>query len=225
VHKSSQQEAMAIGRTGVRVKNPNAPIRNKEKYNKNKVRNDARKAAARAIVEAEILRKKAATSGMGALFDGMTIDEFLATGESGGDAMQIESAGQKAKVDEELKTDKNGKESKLEDHSFYEFLKQQDRDLMEFDRDDLDEDENECMDAAVEDGVTVDVLSRWETLLVEQKSLPTLKKVLIALRTAGTTSKDIRYTKYPVKTGAGSSIQTANFSIEEVDFTRIPADS
>src|SRR5271169_5270120 len=72
------------------VEPPKIQKRNKEKYNKNKVRNDARKAAARAIVLEELAHKKAIESGKGALFDGVTMDVFLeaSTGEPMRDVVQ-----------------------------------------------------------------------------------------------------------------------------------------
>ena len=39
-------------------------------------------------------------------------------------------------------------------------------------------------DGPVEGGLTVEILSKWEQLLLEEKSLGTLKKVLIAVRNA-----------------------------------------
>jgi nucleolar complex protein 2 len=153
--------------------------RNKDRYGKNKVRNnDSRKAGPKAIVEEESAQKKAAASGKGSIFDGMTMDEFLETG-----GMEEES--------DELETShRAGLEGlKEKDPSFYEFLKQNDRELLDFDPDemeeemDVDEDEDKV---TVDGGLTQEVLTRWEKLLVEDKSLGTLKKVLIAVRSAAT---------------------------------------
>lgn len=159
--------------------------KNKEKYNKNKVRNDARKAAAREIVQKEFARKKAIAEGKGDLFDNMTMDEFLATPA---DNMQIDTpqyTQDNLEGDELEKSHKEGLDGlKEKDPSFYEFLKQNDRELLEFDPDELVEDEEEEEDVPVEGGLTKEILGRWEKLLVEEKSLSALKKVLIAVRNA-----------------------------------------
>jgi len=153
--------------------------RNKDKYSKNKVRNDVRKAGAREIVNQELVQKKAISSGKGTLFDGMTMDEFLETGGEGEDVMKD--------VEEMTQSYIAGLEGLQEkDPSFYEFLKQNDRELLEFDPDELvegeDDDEEEM--GPVQGGLTPEILSRWEKLLIEEKSLGALKKVLIAVRNA-----------------------------------------
>lgn len=161
--------------------------RNKDRYGKNKVRNDSRKAGAKAIVEeqsAQSAQKKAAASGKGSIFDGMTMDEFLETGGMEEDVAEKE-------VDELETSHRAGLEGlKEKDPSFYEFLKQNDRELLDFDPDELEEemdvDEDEEDKVTVEGGLTQEVLARWEKLLVEEKSLGTLKKVFIAVRSAAT---------------------------------------
>jgi nucleolar complex protein 2 len=154
--------------------------RNKDKYNKNKVRNDARKDAAMEIVKEDLAKKKVIASGKGTLFDGMTMDEFLESGGGGGEDVTMTN---------EMETShKAGLEGlKEKDPSFYEFLKQNDKDLLEFDPDDLvegEEEDEEMGDVPVEGGLTVEILSKWEKLLTKEKSLGTLKKVLIAVRNA-----------------------------------------
>jgi nucleolar complex protein 2 len=174
--------------------------KNKEKYNKNKDRNDVRKSAAREIVQKEFARKKAIAAGKGDLFDDMTMDEFLATPAE--NMMQIDGTPQYTQEtgedgEEEVVGVKEAEELerahmqgleglKEKDPSFYEFLKQNDRELLEFDPDELveDEDDAEEEEAPVEGGLTKEILARWETLLVEEKSLSALKKVLIAVRNA-----------------------------------------
>jgi len=156
--------------------------RNKDKYNKNKVRNDARKVAAPAIFKDELAQKNAAANGKGSTFDGMTMDEFLETG-----GMEEETTGNE--VDELEASHRAGLEGlKEKDPSFYEFLKENDRELLEFDPDEMEEemdvDEGEDEKLTVEGGLTQEVLAKWEKLLVEEKSLGTLKKVLIAVRSA-----------------------------------------
>jgi nucleolar complex protein 2 len=162
--------------------------RNKDKYNKNKDRNDARKAAARAIVQNEIAQKKQATSGKGTLFDEMTIDEFLESGGATDVALPTEMATEPVDDDtiQLAKSHKAGLEGlKEKDPSFYEFLKKNDRELLEFDPDDLvEEEDEEAEDTIVEGGLTLEILSKWEKLLVEEKSLGALKKLLIAVRSA-----------------------------------------
>jgi nucleolar complex protein 2 len=154
--------------------------RNKDKYNKGKASNEPRKAAANAIVE-ESTAKKAAENGKGSLFDGMTVDEFLVTG--GEDVMSEEPSTSVA--DELEKSHVAGLERlKDKDPSFYEFLKENDRELLEFDPDELVEDEDGAEEAPIEGGLTLDILTRWEKLLIEQHSLGTLKKVLIAVKDA-----------------------------------------
>ena len=158
--------------------------RNKDRYGKNKVRNDAQKAGAKAIVEEEFVQPKAAANGKGSIFDGMTMDEFLETGGvAEGDAEK--------EVDELEASHRAGLEGlKEKDPSFYEFLKQNDRELLDFDPDGLEEEMDiddmveEGGKVTVEGGLTQEVLARWEKLLVEEKSLGTLKKVLIAVRSA-----------------------------------------
>ena len=151
--------------------------RNKDRYGKNK---DSRKAGPKAIEE-ESAQKKAAASGKGSIFDEMTMDEFLETGGMEGVAEK--------EVDELETSHRAGLEGlKDKDPSFYEFLKQNDRELLDFDPDEMEEemdvDEDEEDKVTVEGGLTQEVLTRWEELLVEEKSLGTLKKVLIAVRSA-----------------------------------------
>ena len=65
-------------------------------------------------------------------------------------------------------------------------MKQNDQELLEFDPDELvaEEEEGEDQEIPVEGELTVDVLSRWENMLIQEKSLGTLKKVLIAVKNA-----------------------------------------
>lgn len=162
--------------------------RNKDKYNKNKDRNDIRKAAARAIVQNELVQKKAATSGKGTLFDEMTIDEFLESGGATDVALPMDTDKELAEgsTEELAKSHKAGLDKlKEKDPSFYEFLKQNDRELLEFDPDELVvEEDEEAEDTIIEGGLTLEILAKWEKLLVEEKSLGTLKKLLIAVRSA-----------------------------------------
>ena len=158
--------------------------KNKDKYNKRKGHNDTRKNGdAIASVEEPVARKTPAAKG--ALIEGMIMDEFL---ESGGDAIRVDSVEDTEELEEleELETShKAGLESlKDKDPSFYEFLKQNDRELLEFDPNNFVEDEDELEDVPVEGGLTVEVLSNWEKLLIEEKSLGTLRKVLVAVRSA-----------------------------------------
>ena len=109
----------------------------------------------------------------------MTMDEFLESGGGGGEDVTMTN---------EMETShKAGLEGlKEKDPSFYEFLKQNDKDLLEFDPDELveEEEDEEMEDGPVEGGLTVEILSKWEKLLIKEKSLGTLKKVLIAVRNA-----------------------------------------
>lgn len=157
--------------------------KNKSKFNKPKAQNDAPKTIGRTTDQEEGTTKKASGSGKGSLFDEMTIDEFLETG--GGDVTTeiVTKPGE----DELEKSHKAGLESlKERDPSFYEFLKQNDRKLLDFDPDELLEDEEEAEDVPIEGGLTTEILSRWEKLMVEERSLGALKKVLIAVRNAAT---------------------------------------
>jgi len=157
------------------VEPPKIQKRNKEKYSKNKVRNDARTAAARKIVLEELARKKAIESGKGTLFDGVTMDVFLETGAE-------EPMGEVVPTPAMEGT--NGLASEEKDCSFYEFLKRVDRDLAEVDTDELVEDEDYIAEVTREGGLTSRILSSWEPQLSEDKSLGTLKKTLIALKSA-----------------------------------------
>jgi hypothetical protein len=157
------------------VEPPKIQKRNKEKYSKNKVRNDARKAAARKIVLEELARRKAIESGKGTLFDGVTMDVFLETGAG-------EPMGEVVPTPAIEPT--NGLASEEKDCSFYEFLKRVDRDLAELDTDELVEDEDYISEVTREGGLTARILSTWETQLSEDKSLGTLKKTLLALKSA-----------------------------------------
>ena len=169
------------------IENRKIQKRNKDKYNKNKV---PPKAAANAVVEGSA-PKKAVATGKGTLFDGMSMDEFLETGGGGGGREDV--AMKDVRDDEDMhemeKSYKVGLEGLQEkDPSFYEFLKQNDRELLEFDPDELveeEEDEDDGEEAGpVEGGLTVGILSKWEKMLIEEKSLGTLKKVLIAVKNA-----------------------------------------
>jgi nucleolar complex protein 2 len=141
------------------------------------------------MVQKEHVGKKAVVAGKGDLFDNMTMDEFLATPAE--NMMQLDPVqstqedGEDSEKGDEMETShKKGLEGlKEKDPSFYEFLKQNDRELLEFDPDELDEDE-EDEEAPVEGGLTKEILARWEKALVEQKSLSALKKILIAVRNA-----------------------------------------
>jgi nucleolar complex protein 2 len=156
--------------------------KNRDKYNKRNPGHDARKSGARANVEEEAVKKKAA--GKGPLIEGMTMDEFLDGGAA--EDTQVDPD-----VTEDLETEvenlemshKAGLEGlKDNDPSFYEFLKQNDKELLEFEPDELIEEDVE--EGPMEGGLTVEILSKWEKLLIEEKSLGTLKKVLIAVRSA-----------------------------------------
>ena len=194
IHNHTNTTAMARGRSSKATKKFESKHlskvletrkiqkRNKDKYNKNKVRNDSRTTAAKAIVQDEVAQKKAAANGKGSIFDGMTMDEFLETG-----GMEDGTAGKE--VDELEASHRAGLEGlKEKDPSFYEFLKQNDRELLDFDPDEMEEemdvDDDEEEKTTVEGGLTQEVLAKWEKLLVEEKSLGTLKKVLIAVRSA-----------------------------------------
>jgi nucleolar complex protein 2 len=203
--------------------------RNKDKYSKNKVRNDARTTAAKAIVQDELAQKKAVANGKGSIFDGMTMDEFLETG--GGTAGK--------EVHELEASHRAGLEGlKEKDPSFYEFLKKNDRELLEFDPDDMEEEmdveeeEEEGDKATLEGGLTQEVLAKWENLLVEEKSLGTLKKVLIAVRSAaanvtgGEESSQTGNAKYILTDPEGSLApsQITDLSLRSIAITSVCPD-
>jgi hypothetical protein len=157
--------------------NAAAPKIQKSKHNrKQKVGNAARSVVSKDTVQPEVAEKS--SQGKRTLLDGISMDEFLQMGEQGlavgeMERMHLEGLGG----------------LKETDPSFYEFLKANDRQLLEFDPDTLEmEDENEEEDEdereVVDGGLTAEVLDRWEKLLREEKSLGTLKKVLIAVRHA-----------------------------------------
>jgi nucleolar complex protein 2 len=170
-------ESKHLGRT---LETRKIQKRNKDKYNKNKGRNDSQKTAAKEIVKDELAKKTAIVNSKGTVFDGMTMDEFLESGGGGGEDVTM--------TDEMETSHKAGLEGlKEKDPSFYEFLKQNDKELLEFDPDELieeDDDDEEMEDGPVEGGLTLETLSKWEKLLFEERSLGTLKKVLIAVRNA-----------------------------------------
>ena len=181
---------------------PRIQKQNRDKYNKSKVRNGVRKPAANAVAQPEVAEKKSIREGKGSLFGGMSMDEFL---ETGGEENMA--------VDEMEKTHMEGLEGLREkDPSFYEFLKANDRDLLEFDPDELGVEEEEGEEEekeAVEGGLTVEVLERWEGLLREEKSLATMRKVLIAVKHAASNvtgeEKQTGNAKYILADPAGTS--------------------
>jgi len=104
--------------------------------------------------------------------------------------MQVEENVEEEQGSEEDDLEKSHKAGleglKEKDPAFYQFLKQNDRELLDFDPDELQEedDEEDEEDAPIEGGLTVETLGRWEKLLKEGNSLGTLKKVLIAVKNA-----------------------------------------
>ena len=159
--------------------------RNKDKFNKRKP-SDGRKPNTNESAEEIEGRTNGSTRGKKSLFEEMSMDEFLQTG---GDVMQIdqteEVASEEGGEDELVQSHKAGLEGlKEKDPAFYEFLKQNDRELLDFDPDELVEDEDENEEAPIEGGLTVEILARWEELLKKERSLGTLKKVLIAVKNA-----------------------------------------
>jgi nucleolar complex protein 2 len=147
-----------------------------KKSSKPKVGHAARTVVSKGTVQGEVAEKKSTRGDKRTLLDGMSMDEFLNTAEEG------------LAVDEMERMHVEGLGGlKEKDPSFYEFLKANDRELLEFDPDTLemeDEDEEEQGGEVVEGGLTTEVLDRWEKLLSEEKSLGTLKKVLIAVKHA-----------------------------------------
>ena len=127
----------------------------------------------------------------------MSMEKFL---ETGGEGME---------VDEMEKMHLEGLGGlKENDPSFYEFLKANDRELLEFDPDALEmEVEEEEEEEAVEGGLTTEVLDRWEKLL-EEKSLGALRKILIAVKhAAANVTGDEKHTgnaKYVLTDPAGT---------------------
>lgn len=152
--------------------------RNKDKYNKNKA---PKKAAEQIAAEEGDAQKKTITHGKGSLFEGMTVDEFL---ESGGVDEDNLAFAEEDPTDELERSHKAGlKGLKEKDPGFYEFLRENDRELLEFDPDELVEEED-IEDVPVEGGLTESTLSNWDKSLVDERSLGTLKKVLIAVKHA-----------------------------------------
>lgn len=147
--------------------------RNKDKYDKNKVRNDARKAAARAIVLDEIAQKKAIEDGKGALFDGMTMEQFLRSDLGDSQVSQIQEEESHKPMQGQL-LDGNS--------SFYEFMKHIDQDFLELDPDGLECVNDEDKMGGLRFELNMDILSIWEKQLVEEKSLQTTKQILVALK-------------------------------------------
>lgn len=158
-----------------KTEGPKIQKSNHSKFGKRKVGNAAPTVASKETVPREVGEKK--STGKRTLLDGMSMDEFLQTGEEG------------LAVDEMERMHLEGLGGlKEKDPSFYEFLKANDRDLLEFDPDTLEmeeEDEEEEEEGEVVDGgLTTEILDRWEKLLSGDKSLGTLKKVLIAIKHA-----------------------------------------
>jgi nucleolar complex protein 2 len=167
------------------IENRRIQKKNKDKYNKNKTRNALAKAVANQDGTEE--QTKRPVKGKASVLEGMSMDEFLETGGIGGDVLQGEEAdgGNEESEDELEKSHKAGLEGLWEkDPLFYEFLKQNDKGLLEVDPEELQVDEEGEEEGPIEGGLTVETLSRWETLLKEKKSLATLKKVLIAVKNA-----------------------------------------
>jgi nucleolar complex protein 2 len=168
------------------IKNRKIQKKNKQKHaNNKKVHNDSKGSGHGEAVD-EAAHQKAVGKKNGVLIEDMTMDEFL---ENGGDDLEAEKMNVDAEEAEddvaELATShKTGLENlKEKDPEFYKFLKDNDRELLEFDPDELVELE-EVEEDPVKGGLTVDVLNKWERLLIEEQSLGTLRKVLIAVRSA-----------------------------------------
>jgi nucleolar complex protein 2 len=193
-HRTKTHNTMGRGRTSKKTKKFEAKHltrtiedrkirkKNKDKYNKNKVRN-AERAAAAALGKEESSKKRTEKE-KGTLLENMSVEEFLETGGGGlGDVLADEAP--EVTIDEMAQSHKSGLEGlKEKDPSFYEFLKQNDKELLEFDPDELVEDEEEEEEPSVEGRLTLEILAKWEKLLKEQKSLSALKKLLIAVKNA-----------------------------------------
>lgn len=199
----------------------------RDKPSKNKVRNDPRRAAAKEIVSRGVAEKKVVREGRGSLFDGMSMDEFLETGGVGEEETM--------EIDEMEKTHMEALEGlKEKDPSFYQFLKANDRELLEFDPEELgieEEEDPEEEAEAVEGGLSVEVLERWEQLLKDEKSLGTMRKVLIAVKHAASDvtgdEKQTGNAKYILTDPAGTSSAKAflTLSIRSITFNRISANA
>ena len=212
--------------------------KNKERYGKNKPKNGASKAAAGEIGQKDHERKTPIAAKKGDLFDNMTMDEFLATPAE--NMMQIdqpqytqEDGEETGKGDEMERSHMEGLEGlKEKDPGFYEFLKQNDRELLEFDPDELIEDDEDDEEAPVEGGLTKEILARWEKTLLEGKSLSALKKILIAVRNAAAnvTGEEPQHgnSKYVLTDPEGMSSPlhaNANYSLRSIIIDSLPADS
>ncbi|KAI9057554.1 Noc2-domain-containing protein [Trametes sanguinea] len=148
-------------------------------------------------------------------FKGMSVDDFLGGGfmQGGSDEEGSESGEEAMSEDEE--EDDEGSEfaddnesfadvddlddgeahlmelSKLaeKDPEFYKYLQENDRELLEFNPDDANvEDEDMEGDEAMEEDttpvLTKDILQRWQKALLDHRSLKALRKMLVALRSA-----------------------------------------
>jgi len=154
--------------------------KNKDKYNNKKKKKGVIKALDSEKPENE---EKPLQNDKKTTFDGMTIDEFLETGgDDGGPSLPDTSVLAKSH-----KVALEGLKEK--DPSFYEYLKENDRELLEFDPDELVDDEDD-EEGHAEGGLTVEILAKWEKLLIEQKSLSALKKILIAVKQAAANLTD-----------------------------------
>jgi nucleolar complex protein 2 len=183
----------------------------KQKLNQNQKK---KKSTAKAAEDAEkqaIVKKKNQE-----VFDDMSVEDFM----KGGFELPKEEKKNKKQTGakEEMESHKAELEKlKEQDPDFYNYLKQNDQELLEFDPEDMDDDEDEDEEMSEEEGegrggaveeeeeeeeesgqieVTLKDVNAWKKSLSEENSLRTLKKVLKAFTAAVNYSQNNTETSY-----------------------------